>query len=344
MLLVSTLAVSAQQHHDLPGEAHIAVVDGNRIRCVNELDDLVMEELINWPAIKSSKADTVWVSDGFKVNYNGFTREAKLAFGRALAVWGSVLVIDVPIEVDATFTNLPERQLGGARAPWWSFIGGRNVAAPTALLNQLDGRDRRPNDADIEIVLSSSYEGWYFGLDGNPGEDEYDFVTVVLHEIAHGLGFSASFRKSSFSGRAEYGLGDDRVPTVFDVGIVTATLADGIRVLTDEEEYRNPSRDLYEALTGIKLYWGGLATIFANSVSGWPVLLWAPGEFNEGSSVSHLDLDAFPPGDADNLMTPLTLRGYAAPYPGPILKAMLSDMGWTVRGRSLYLTRTDRGR
>ena len=31
---------------------------------------------------------------------------------------------------------------------------------------------------------------WYFGLDGNPTGADPDFVTTVLHELAHGLGFS----------------------------------------------------------------------------------------------------------------------------------------------------------
>ncbi|MCK7534680.1 MAG: hypothetical protein MZV63_28610 [Marinilabiliales bacterium] len=34
---------------------------------------------------------------------------------------------------------------------------------------------------------------WYFGTDGNTPELLYDFVTVVLHEIGHGLGFTGFF-------------------------------------------------------------------------------------------------------------------------------------------------------
>ena len=41
-------------------------------------------------------------------------------------------------------------------------------------------------------------------------------------------------------------------------------------------------------------------------------------------------------------MVPFGSRGVYYPYPGPLLKAMLSDMGWTVREKSLYLMEIDR--
>ena len=65
----------------------------------------------------------------------------------------------------------------------------------------------------------SSSEDWYFGLDGRPGEDQFDFVSVVLHEIGHGLGFYDSFKIDESTEEAEYGIGDDNIPTIFDHSI-----------------------------------------------------------------------------------------------------------------------------
>ena len=33
---------------------------------------------------------------------------------------------------------------------------------------------------------------WYFGTDGNTPAGDFDFVTVVMHELAHGLGYAGT--------------------------------------------------------------------------------------------------------------------------------------------------------
>ena len=111
----------------------------------------------------------------------------------------------------------------------------------------------------------SDSEDWYYGLDGNPGEDQFDFVSVVLHEIGHGLGFFASFRDEE-DGTFGYGFelrGRDtgeRFPVRFERFIWDT---DSNR-LVDESSYSNPSSELVEAITGIKLFWYGLEAAEAN--------------------------------------------------------------------------------
>ncbi len=58
-----------------------------------------------------------------------------------------------------------------------------------ALANKLAGQDLDPDTSDINATFSSTFTNWYFGLDANPPVGQFDFVTVVLHEITHGLGF-----------------------------------------------------------------------------------------------------------------------------------------------------------
>ena len=43
---------------------------------------------------------------------------------------------------------------------------------------------------------------WYYGTDGNPPPAQHDLMTVVLHEIGHGL---------NFAGTAEYSEGQGSV-------------------------------------------------------------------------------------------------------------------------------------
>ena len=48
----------------------------------------------------------------------------------------------------------------------------------------------------MDIAYSDGID-WYFGTDGSTPFSQYDFVSVVMHEIAHGLNFAGSMRVSS---------------------------------------------------------------------------------------------------------------------------------------------------
>ena len=135
------------------------------------------------------------------VNYTGFTPEAQAAFQRAVDIWSSLLIATVPIEIEASFTTFEEEDTLGTARPS-TFFCSSTVCAPVALVNQLVEEDRKPDDPDIETTFSNSSD-WYFGLDGQPGEDQHDFVSVVLHEIGHALGFIDSFRVDESTEEAE---------------------------------------------------------------------------------------------------------------------------------------------
>ena len=265
------------------------------------------------------------------VNYTGFTPEAQAAFQRAVDIWSSLLITTIPIEIEASFDSLDSDALAAA-APS-TFFCSTMICAPVGLVNQLVDEDRKPDYPDIETTFSSSYD-WYFGLDGQPEEDQHDFVSVALHEIGHGLGFYDSFRIDESTEEAEYGLGDDNIPTIFDLHIFDTE----INRLVDEDEYTNPSTELTDAVTGITLFWAGPKTLTANGGS-YPVLLWVPEEYDSGSSIAHLDEYAYPPGAPNALMTPSLSHGEAEASleVGPLVLAMLGDMGWTMRDQTLQV-------
>jgi len=117
-------------------------------------------------------------------------------FQRAAEIWGATLRSNVPIVVEARFTSLPSGVLGSAgtttifrsfpNAPfgdtWYHY----------ALANALAGQDlsaQNPPRAQINVNLSTNFN-FYLGLDNNAPSDQVDLLTVVLHELAHGLGFS----------------------------------------------------------------------------------------------------------------------------------------------------------
>ena len=74
------------------------------------------------------------------------------------------------------------------------------------------------------------------------------------------------------------------------------------------------------------------------------MLLWAPEEYDVGSSIAHLDYDAYPPGTPNELMNPFMGKEMSIHEPGPILLAMLSDMGWTIREQTLQIPHFGAGR
>ena len=252
-------------------------------------------------------------------------------------IWSALLITEVPIEIDASFGEIESLAHAGPLDFFLFQGGGFESFFPVGLANQLIGEDLDPDESDIGITMSDS-EDWYYGLDGNPGEDQFDFVSVVLHEIGHGLGFFASFRDEE-DGTFGYGFevrGRDtgeRFPVRFERFIWDTD----INRLVDESSYSNPSSELVEAITGIKLFWYGLEAAEANGGKDNFILLWAPEEFTRRSSVAHLDYHAYPPGTSNALMNPFQPKGEATHEPGPIVLAMLGDMGWTIRDQTLQI-------
>jgi hypothetical protein len=114
------------------------------------------------------------------------------ALHRAAALWSARLDSDVPIRIRAQFVALGAGVLGSAGP----VIVHRNFPnAPlantwyhAALANKLAGMDLNPTSDDINVNFSSSFN-FYLGLDTNHGSQP-NLVTVLLHEFAHGLGFS----------------------------------------------------------------------------------------------------------------------------------------------------------
>lgn len=141
----------------------------------------------------------------------GTTRgeQAQIVFKFAADIWGAVLQSDVPVTVSASFAKLACT----ADAGTLGSAGTTNIysfAAPapqgavantwyhSALFDALADEDAGNGAADIRARFNGALgstgclEGssWYFGLDGKQPPGTIDFLNVVLHEMAHGLGFS----------------------------------------------------------------------------------------------------------------------------------------------------------
>ncbi|NJO00602.1 MAG: T9SS type A sorting domain-containing protein [Bacteroidia bacterium] len=203
----------------------------------------------------------------------------------------------------------------------------RDVFYPAALANALAGRDLEANLPDIVARFNQNRADWYFGLDGNPPPGAFDFVTVVLHELGHGMGFIGTGEVTLSEGSVG---NDDGVPLIFDFFVQNGS---GVAITS----FPSPSSQLRQQLEGNNLFFGGNNTIEANL--GVAPRIYAPNPWDDGSSYSHWDEQAFPSRNINSLMTPQLARREVIQDIGDITRGMMQDMGWTLNtGANVIIT------
>ena len=261
----------------------------------------------------------------FIVTYNGFSPQAQVAFQAAVDIWASVVQSNVPIRITANWrTDLPGGVLGSAGPTLLvrDFVNAPapNTYFPIALANARAGVDLYDGGDDITANFNALYN-WYLGTDGNPGQT-FDLMTVVLHELAHGLGFFGSM--NLYAGDGWWGFGSPGVPVGYDL----LSFNGNGQALIDTALFANHSAALAAQLTSGNLYLNGAATRARNG--GAAPVLFAPNPWQPGSSVSHLDDAVYPNGTPNSLMTHAIGPGEAVHDPGPITRGVLTDLGWTI--------------
>ncbi len=259
----------------------------------------------------------------FDVVYVGFPQEAQDAFQFAVDIWESILISPVTIRIRAEWSDLDPGTLGSASTASF-FRNFKNtpqfqVWYPVALAEKIAGEELNgPSDFDITASFNNDND-WYFGTDLNPAVGEHDLVSVVLHEIAHGLGFIDTMGETG--GAGSFGLSG--FPAIYDFYISTAH-PERLQ-LTDDANFGNPSTELGDALTSESVFFNSpLAELPGNILPK----LFAPTAFNPGSSIAHLDEATYRAGTPNSLMSPSIGTVEAIHNPGPIALNMFSEMGW----------------
>ena len=260
------------------------------------------------------------------VTYSGFTPQAQAAFQFAVDIWASQIISPVPILIDAQFVPLGPGVLGAAGP--WDYVyctsscapAVANTWYPVALANKLVAADTLPGEPDIIAQFSSTFPSYYFGTNGAPPGGLYDFVSVVLHELGHGLGFSGLMQYSGGVGSWGFGSG---LPSIYD----RFTINGSGQSLINTSLFPNPSVALGAQLTSNNIYFDGPNTRPANGGLAGP--LYAPATWAGGSSYSHWNEASFPPGHPNSLMTPFLNSAEAVHDPGNLTRAMFRDMGWS---------------
>lgn len=247
--------------------------------------------------------------------------DAQAAFQFAIDIWASELVSSVPIKVFAEFANLGPGVLASA-GPTYLIRDFQNapepgVLYPAALANALAGTDL-DTDEDFDLVVNlGNGIPWYFGLDGNPPAGLFDFPTIALHELGHGLGFLGVSNVSLGQGTVRSG----GFPSIYSLFVENGS-GEAITSFAD------PSTELGNQLTGGNLFVNGTFTVAA--LGGTLPEIFAPNPYQGGSSYSHWDESFFPAGNPNSLMTPQAGSAESIFDIGDATRGFFKDMGWVL--------------
>ena len=243
------------------------------------------------------------------------------------------LISDVEIRIEASFDDLScdaESGVLGRAGPLNAFINFENApnggtAYVSALANSLAGADLDPGSNDISATFNANINGsdgclrgtnWWLGINAPAPARTISLYDVVLHEIAHGLGFLTFVDEDGTRLTAQGGrpFNDPFMFNLFDV-------QQDLRWTEMNDEQRMKS-----SLNNGQLVWSGAnvnqgAGVFTAGRNGNGQLrLYAPREFDGGSSVSHWDTAVGP----NELMEP-----FATPSSSSCATLLaLRDMGW----------------
>lgn len=252
-----------------------------------------------------------------------FPAAAKTAFNAAAAIWADTVQSTVPITIKACWASLSSSIVlgySGGGTLHRNFTGAKRTATwyGSSLANAMHGSDLDTTHKDMYITYNKNFS-WYYGTDGATPATQHDLMSVVLHEIAHGLNFSGSMEWSG--GKGYYGYETPPInPNIYDVKMKNTAG-------TTLTSLGNGTTALGTALTSGVWFHG------ANAMSvngGSRVKMYAPGTWSDGSSYSHLDYSTFN-DTANELMVYAISAGESIHSPGPVAKALLRDLGWNVK-------------
>jgi hypothetical protein len=252
-----------------------------------------------------------------------------IAFQHAVDTWAAALDSAVEIRISAAFNPLDCNAtvvtlgMAGPVHVFRDFAGAPlpNTYYASPLADRLAGTDLAPDEDDIEAEFNSRFgttctfpAGWYYGLDANPPGDDSDLVTVVLHELGHGMGFLTLLD-------VETGERFEDRDDVFLTHLVDDRSGQRLSEMTNAQR-RNASR-----ATG-HVRWDGTTVVAASDQldrgadESGRVSIYAPFDLSPGSSISHWDERLGP----DELMEPFFTH---AIHDVGLAAEALGDMGWT---------------
>lgn len=272
-------------------------------------------------AVKSLKSGSVSESV-FQVQFVSFPEEAKDAFMYALSLYESQISSSIPIHIRASWKSLDMSVLSecGPSEFYKNFDAAKvaDVYYPVALVEKLTSREWNEGNSDINCTFNTN-ANWYFGTDGNTPSNKYDFVSNVLHEITHGIGFSGFLKVENGQGLFN---NNANLPSVFDYYVYN----NSGQQLSNGSIFKSPSNELSNQLTSNKLF-----LHYNNEENGQNnqvAAIYAPSSWKPGSSIYHLYNDGNNDHGYDVLMAASIPKGRAIHRIGETTIQLLAEFGW----------------
>ena len=291
---------------------------------------------------------TAWAAHGaitFQFNYtdtdSGFNDPTagparRAALEQAAQIFGNSALAgyNATIVMDASGTAPPFAAAGSNDLLSDDFPGGGFGRIETVRNKILSNgaTDLNGPDSDGSVSWNFDQTMWELDINTTAAGGNFDFYSTVYHELVHALGWldtaDAATGADSFGGGLSGG--DPGEWNMYDQFLSDRTgtrFINGTTFINDD-----PEGFTREAVGGTSAgFAGGLFFAGPNAVAangGSPVGLYTPEEFEEGSSIGHLD-------DENPALAGLMLL--AAPAPGPSARTfsdieigMLQDLGYTM--------------
>ncbi|MED5440054.1 MAG: tandem-95 repeat protein, partial [Pseudomonadota bacterium] len=254
-------------------------------------------------------------------------------FQRAADILNNTFDIAVTVRVGSSFDPLTcssgSAVLGQAGPAAFDYNFSTRTITPHALYNQQVGYDADTGTVEINAQFNSSIDNndnclfntnWYYGYDAPSGNDN-SLLSVVLHEILHGMGFLSTLQSDGNSGGGWSTL--EGFVEGFDPYTYKLKDASTGQMLTDQAAGTRSN----VMRSGTNLVWSGTEANaesgnYSSGINSGEVQMYAPGSYKPGSSVSHFDTAMTP----NELMEPqytefLDTAGLA--------EQLLVDLGWS---------------
>ena len=248
----------------------------------------------------------------------------------AARILNESLDIKYDVHVGSQFTVLPCSDdgtvLGQAGAPDYYLDYSNGSVVPYALASHILDRDLNGSGLEIDTQFNSALDNqngctaglsWYYGFDSAP-DDGTSFLSVVLHEIVHGMGFIGLMGSSA---HAPFSWPDGKE----GFSLLSKNLGRAGFSATLDEMSRG--QRIIAMTSGDRLTWKGdsansKTSNYSSGVNQNEIQFYAPSSFDSGSSLSHFDVDLAP----DELMEPIYTDTFSDI--GLSLEVLI-DIGWS---------------
>lgn len=223
-----------------------------------------------------------------------------------LNIWDDTFRNTASRKIEATISwgALGEGTLAGSYSKYVDYDGGTYNSATSTEVVWKEGGDaplrQGLDEKDFRLVFNPDYG---FSISDKPQEGLTDFISVLLHEIGHNVGFNSRNDEGFYQGRY----------TIWD------------SLITDAQG-NHPGDENFHYQQGVSYTIGsGGLTVFN------------PSPFNPGSSMSHVDAAS----DPNALMQYSISEGILRRAPSKKEKDLLTEMGWVLKDDPTYYASVD---